>query len=54
MNCWPQKDHILGYEEFCEICGEDVDNCSCPECSECGEINCSSHNQIHQTETKDQ
>ena len=25
-------------EEPCEICGEHIDNCTCPECPECGSV----------------
>ena len=24
--------------EFCEVCGNDVDSCVCPECKVCGEV----------------
>jgi hypothetical protein len=24
----------------CECCGEPIDECTCPECEECGETNC--------------
>jgi len=35
----PPGCHTLPGEElqYCEICGEDENNCICPECSVCGE-----------------
>jgi hypothetical protein len=34
---------IDGPEGPCDICGQSIDNCKCPECHTCGDVGCITH-----------
>lgn len=46
-------DEAYGIDQPCEICGQDEDNCICPECSVCGSYGdpyCYVHHGLRRTE----